>query len=264
MLSKVGRVIEIFSHSKFWISFIVSNSFFKYSRCTLFFSLSFSCNFLNIMATLEPDRAIRQPSGSGSGDDDGIEFIRCVGGKQPKIHEVWRLETTELRPKSIPQRELTSALSLATVLRPITLLEIGVRCHCSEENQLMKVFNEWAILTFSGTMHLLGLSISWRLVLIGGAEVPVPIRTWVVVLEVTPTIFISIGIGLFATFQFTISGSLKTQAALGATPVTVSSERTICIACTTPSHVKTASTVACWTGRMKPLIIAGISLFSNN
>ena len=44
--------------------------------------------------------------------------------------------------------------------------------------------------------------------------------------------------------QFTTRGSLKTRAALVATPVTISSEGTVHIACKAPPHVKTPSPVA--------------------
>ena len=36
----------------------------------------------------EPFGLISQTSISGSGNDDGLEFIWCVGGRQPEIHEV--------------------------------------------------------------------------------------------------------------------------------------------------------------------------------
>ena len=32
---------------------------------------------------------IRRTSNYGSGDEDGPEFIPCVGGQEPNIHEVW-------------------------------------------------------------------------------------------------------------------------------------------------------------------------------
>ena len=41
------------------------------------------------MPIREPFGAIFQPFNSGIGADDRLEFIRCVGGRQPEIHEVW-------------------------------------------------------------------------------------------------------------------------------------------------------------------------------
>ena len=46
-------------------------------------------NFSNKMARQEPVGFIRRPSDYGIGDEDGPDFIRCVDGRQPQIHEVW-------------------------------------------------------------------------------------------------------------------------------------------------------------------------------
>ena len=43
------------------------------------------------MASWEPVGSIRQLSNSGKGDEDRPEFIRCVDGQDPQIHEVWTL-----------------------------------------------------------------------------------------------------------------------------------------------------------------------------
>ena len=32
---------------------------------------------------------IHQPYSSGSGANDRLEFIRCVGGREPQIHKLW-------------------------------------------------------------------------------------------------------------------------------------------------------------------------------
>ena len=50
---------------------------------------SVRCNFCNTMTRSKPVRVIRQPSISGSGAKDGLKFIRCVGGREPQIHELW-------------------------------------------------------------------------------------------------------------------------------------------------------------------------------
>ena len=187
-----------------------------------------------------------------------------LAGDSPKSMKVGLSVMTKLRLKSIPEQELTSALLSETVLQPITLLKMGVRCPCMGENKLMVVLNGWAFLTLWGPLDLLGLPISWILMRIGGAKVPVPVRTWVVTLEDTLTVFISIWIGLLVTFQFTTGGSLKTCAALDSAPMTISSKRTVRTPCKAPPHSETPSAVSWWTVGMTPWIIAGTSLFANN
>ena len=93
---------------------------------------------------------------------------------------------------------------------------------------------------------------------------PVPVIILVVDLGDTLTVFVSIGIGVPATIQFTTGGSLKTFTALGAVPVKISLKRTARTACKVPPHVETPSAVAWWTGGMTPWMIAGTSLFTNN
>ena len=122
----------------------------------------------------------------------------------------------------------------------------------------------WVFLTLWGKIDPLGLPIFWILMRIGGAEVSVPIITWVVLLGNTQTVFISIGISQFAYFQFTTGRSLKTCAALGIVLVTISSKWTVCNTCKSPPLVETSSPVAWWTGGMISWTIAGISLFTNN
>ena len=41
------------------------------------------------MAAEEPVGSMCHQTNSGSGEEDGPEFIRCVDGRQPQIHEVW-------------------------------------------------------------------------------------------------------------------------------------------------------------------------------
>ena len=41
------------------------------------------------MPRRKPIGVIRQPSSSGSGDEYGLEFIRCVGGRDPQINKLW-------------------------------------------------------------------------------------------------------------------------------------------------------------------------------
>ena len=54
------------------------------------------------MTRRKPVRVICQQSNSVSGDEDGLEYILCVGGQEPKIHELWNFAedgfTREVHP----------------------------------------------------------------------------------------------------------------------------------------------------------------------
>ena len=55
----------------------------------VYFSHSYLSNFHNTMHRRKPVGVIRQTSISGSGANEGLEFIRFVGGRQPHIHKLW-------------------------------------------------------------------------------------------------------------------------------------------------------------------------------
>ena len=49
------------------------------------------CSFSKKMIQRRPMGSILQPSDFGSGGTKGVEFIRCVHGRKPQIHEIWCL-----------------------------------------------------------------------------------------------------------------------------------------------------------------------------
>ena len=54
------------------------------------------------MAGWEPVGSIRRQSDSGSGDEDGPDFIRCVDGREPQIHKVCTFGVDGVTPKVFP------------------------------------------------------------------------------------------------------------------------------------------------------------------
>ena len=54
------------------------------------------------MTIRKPAGVIRQPSSSGSRDKDGLEFIRCVGGQEPQIQELWSFSEDGITRKVHP------------------------------------------------------------------------------------------------------------------------------------------------------------------
>ena len=95
-------------------------------------------------------------------------------------------------------------------------------------------------------------------------EDPVPIQTGVVALGGIPAVFLSRGIVLPVSFQFTTGGSLEKRAALRAAPVTISLWRTARNACKFLTLVATLSVVVWLTGGMTAEMIAGIFWLVNN
>ena len=75
-----------------------------YNIVTVRFCLaySFRCNFRNTMPRRKSVGVIRQPSSSGSGGEDGLEFICCVGGQEPQIHKLWSFSKDGITRKVHP------------------------------------------------------------------------------------------------------------------------------------------------------------------
>ena len=128
------------------------------------------------MATQEPVGSMHRRANSGSGEEDGPEFIRCVDRQQPQIHEVWTFTedgvTREIHPTAGVDVGAGFVGEFATdcstpIWRIVSL--------CSEEIPLMEASSGLEFLTSRGTMDRLGLSISWLLMLVGEIEGPVPI-----------------------------------------------------------------------------------------
>ena len=63
-------------------------------------------NFLSTMHRRDPVGVIRQPFSSGSGGEDGVEFICCVGGWEPQIYELWNFSEDEITCEFHPFRRI--------------------------------------------------------------------------------------------------------------------------------------------------------------
>ena len=105
-------------------------------------------------------------------------------------------------------------------------------------------------------MDRLGPSIYWLLMLIGGTEGPVLIRTELVALVGILTVFLYRGVFPPMSFQFSTVGSLSTSSALRAAPVTIYLWRTVRSACKSLPISATPSTVVWLTDRMTDGVIS--------
>ena len=75
----------------------------------------------------EPFGAILQPSKYGSGDDAGLDFIRCVGGRQPKIHEFWTFGDDGTTPEVHPIARVAVGAFVGDYFATDRLTENGLR-----------------------------------------------------------------------------------------------------------------------------------------
>ena len=100
------------------------------------------------MPRLETAGDIRQPSNPGSGDDDGLEFIPCVGGRQPEIHEVWTFGEDGITPKVHTFARVDVGAFVRDCFATDYLTVNRRRVPMFGKNQLMEVLNGWAFLTF--------------------------------------------------------------------------------------------------------------------
>ena len=80
------------------------------------------------MTRREQFGAIHQTFNSVSWEDDRLDFIHYVGGRQPEIHEVCNFGDDGVTPKVHPFARVDIGASLKNVLGPITLLKKGVGC----------------------------------------------------------------------------------------------------------------------------------------
>ena len=83
ILSSQLNILPLKTISSFIIR--ISNIF---SLC-LYLAHSSLRNLRNTMTKHETFRVICQPLSSDSGADDGLDFICCVGGREPQINKLW-------------------------------------------------------------------------------------------------------------------------------------------------------------------------------
>ena len=96
----------------------------------------------------EPVRDISQPSDSGSGNYDRLEFIRCVGGRQPQTHKFWNFGNDRITPEVHPTSIDDVGAFVGNYFATYYLTDNGIRVPMFERNRLMEVFNGCAFLNF--------------------------------------------------------------------------------------------------------------------
>ena len=83
-------------------------------------------NFCNTMPRHEPVVVIRQPSIYGIGDDDILEFIRCVGRREPQIQKLW----------SFSEDRITHEIHARATVRRVRDARLQENCMVQAQNVL--------------------------------------------------------------------------------------------------------------------------------
>ena len=79
------------------------------------------------MTRRKPVGVIRQPSNSGSGADARLEFICCVGGREPQIHELWTFAKDSITREVHPFARIDVGNFSGDCFRTAYATEIGRR-----------------------------------------------------------------------------------------------------------------------------------------
>ena len=124
-----------------------------------------------MMPRREPTGVIHQPSRSGSGGDDGLEFIRCVGGQEPQIHKIWSFAKDVITRKVHPFARIDVGNFNGDFFHTAYDTEIERRVFITAKNPLMEALNGLAFLPLLVILGWLGLKIYWFPIRVGETDV---------------------------------------------------------------------------------------------
>ena len=262
---KVGRLIEIFSCSKSWISFIVSNLLLKYSRCLLLFRSLFPSYIPQYHAPVDTSTSY------------SLDFRLWLWGRwQNKVCPLrWRIwpqssrsldfgVTMESSPKFIPSRELTLTLGSLVTLKPTNLLKLGLGPLFLSKNPLMEVLSFWALLIHWWPAGTIGLKIYCAPVCIGESEVILKIWIGGFNLAVSTAVVTSRGMEPPLPVWLTSIGFRKMRTSLHAASTTISFESTVWCASKVYRIPGKYSVISWSIGKIAPGMIFGMNQLLNN
>ena len=125
-----------------------------------------------MMPRRKPVGVIRQPSNSGSRADDKLEFIRCVGGQEPQIHELWTFAEDGITRKVHPFARVNVSNFSGDYFHTYFMTEERRRVTIFGQTS-MNVSVKWlgVPIPFMIPPGFLGLIISWSLNCAGETEI---------------------------------------------------------------------------------------------
>ena len=160
--SKVGRLIQIFSHSKSWISLIVLKWFLRLKWFFAIASITLSAVAYSISL---PDWIQLEPFVGlltlVVGTMTNLSLSLVMTCDSPKLMKFGFLERTVSLPRFIQPYTYTSTILSVTTLLPITSHQVGLESLCLAGNRLMEASSGSAFLASYGMMDYLGPSILW-------------------------------------------------------------------------------------------------------
>ena len=216
------------------------------------------------MPRREPVGSIRQPFNSGSGADDGLEFIYCVGGQQPEIHEVWTFGDDVITPEVHPFARVDVGAFIRDCFGTNYFAENGRRVPIFRRKSIngsVKWLGVPSFLRNDGPPwddNILCPSLCW------GVRGTYENGIWIVNLAVTTVVLTSRGVEPSLPVQITSFGVRKMCAPLYAASVTISFRSTVWHA---PKFSRIPSTysLTSWSiGRIAPWMIFGTNRYFNN
>ena len=139
---------------------------------------SVRCTLCDTMPKCKPIGVIRQPSSSGGGGEDSLEFIRSVGGREPQIHKLWIFaDDGSTREVHVSARIDVGDFS-RDCFRTAYATEIGRRVVIYGRNLLMEASNGSAFLPLLAILGWFGLKIYWFPNHVGETDVTTNVGLW--------------------------------------------------------------------------------------
>ena len=115
---------------------------------------------------------------ASSGSNDGLEFIRCVGGQQPQIHELWSFAKDRITREVHTFARIDVGDFSGDWLQTNYATEIGCRVAIYGRKSINGSIKWLCVLAPFSILGWLGLNISWFLVRVGDRDLTMQLGPW--------------------------------------------------------------------------------------
>ena len=135
------------------------------------------------MPRRKPVGVIRQPSRSGSGGEDGPEFIRCVAGREPQIHKLWSFSEVGITCEVHPFARIDVSDFSGDCFHTANASEIGRRVFIYGQNSINESVERLGILAPSCGTGVVWTEISWLPIRVVETDVATNVGIWQLALD---------------------------------------------------------------------------------